>query len=231
MNVAITLTAAILALSSAALASEKSAPASPAASQKLAPKAKLKILDKHVIAATPVSPERIQLATNVTIVPNILDPAKRVGVLTHEGNFGPLLYAEKMRAFYIDLKAGMYLEEHPHDSESLIYTISGKWVLVSEGKRQVMETGSVFHFGSNMPTGWEAPFAGGALLYVVKSKKPDDNYKKFINGITKMQADVDKQRKEGVPFYFNALRPDHPAVVFAKSVNPDFDAVVKNIPY
>lgn len=231
MNIATALTAAVFALSTAAIAAEKTAPASPATSQKSAPKTKPKILDKHVIAATPVSPERIQLATNVTIVPNMLDPAKRVGVLTHEGVFGPLLYAEKMRAFFIELKAGMFLEEHPHDSESLIYTISGKWVLVSENKRQVMETGSVFHFGSHMPTGWEAPFAGGALLYVVKTKKPDDGYKKFIAGVTKMQGDVDKQRKEGVPFYFNALRADHPAVVFAKSVNPDFDAVVKNIPY
>jgi quercetin dioxygenase-like cupin family protein len=231
MKIAVALTTAILTLSTVAVAADKSAPTSKATSQKAAPKAKAKILDKHVLAATPVSPERIQLAANVTIVPNMLDPAKRVGVLTHEGVFGPLLYAEKMRAFFIELKAGMYLEEHPHDAESLIYTISGKWVLVSEGKRQVMETGSVFHFGSRMPTGWETPFAGGALLYVVKSKKPGDNYQKFMDGISKMQADVDKQRKDGVPFYFNALKPDHPAVVFAKSVNPDFDAVLKNIPY
>ena len=168
---------------------------------------------------------------NVTVIPNIIDPAKRVGVLTHEGIFGPLLYAEKMRAFFIELKPGMFLAEHPHDAESLVYTVSGKWVLCSEGKRQVMEAGSIFHFGSNMPTGWEAPFAEGALLMVVKSKKPTDGYKAFMQGLTKMKADLEKQRSKGELFYFNALRPDHPAVVFAKSVNPNFDALVKSIPY
>ena len=230
MKLAVVVVASVFSLFVSAHAAEKNPP-SGTAPQKSKPQAKAQILDKHVVPATPNSPELIQLAKNVTVIPNIIDPAKRVGVLTHEGVFGPLLYAEKMRAFFIELKPGMFLEEHPHDAESLVYTVSGKWVLCSEGKRQVMEAGSIFHFGSNMPTGWEAPFAEGALLMVVKTKKPTDNYKPFMQGLTKMKADLDKQRSEGALFYFNALRPDHPAVVFAKSVNPNFDAVVKAIPY
>lgn len=230
MKFAVVFIAAVFSLSISAHAAEKSPPSGSAA-QKTKPQAKAQILEKYVVPATPSSPELVQLAKNVTVIPNIIDPAKRVGVLTHEGVFGPLLYAEKMRAFFIELKPGMFLHEHPHDAESLVYTVSGKWVLCSEGKRQVMEAGSIFHFGSNMPTGWEAPFAEGALLMVVKTKKVTDGYKTFMEGLTKMKSNLEKERSEGALFYFNALRPDHPAVVFAKSVNPNFDALVKSIPY
>jgi len=189
------------------------------------------ILAKAVIAATPVSPEYVQLATNVEVIPNINDAVKSVGVLTHEGIFGPLLFAEDIRSFFIELKPGMFLSEHPHPTESIVYTVKGKWVLCSEGKRQVMETGSVFHFGSNMPTGWEAPFADGALLFVVKSKEAGEGYEPYMKGLKEMVQTLDKERTNGNPFYFNELKADHPAILFARSVNPDFDEVLKNIPY
>jgi quercetin dioxygenase-like cupin family protein len=154
-----------------------------------------------------------------------------VGILTHEGVFGPLLFAEKTRAFFIELKPGMFLSEHPHPTESIVYTVSGKWVLCSEGKRHVMETGSVFHFGSNMPTGWEAPFAEGALLFVVKSKEEGENYETYMKGLLEVKETMNKDREAGSPFYYNELKPDHPAILFARSVNPDFDTVLKNISY
>ncbi len=187
------------------------------------------ILEKKTVAATPVSPEFIQLAKNVEIIPNIENALKSVGVLTHEGIFGPLLYAEQTRAFFIELKPGMFLGEHPHATGSIIYTVRGKWVLVSEGKRQVMEAGSLFRFGDNMPTGWEAPFSEGAFLLVVKTKKKGEAYEPFMAGIKKMKASLEKEKASGTPFYYNALKPDHPAIVFAKSVNPKFDEVLKNI--
>ena len=193
--------------------------------------AKAVILEKKTVAATPVSPEFIQLAKNVEIIPNIEDAIKSVGVLTHEGVFGPLLFAEQTRAFFIELKPGMFLSEHPHATGSIIYTVRGKWVLASEGKRHVMEAGSLFRFGDNMPTGWEAPFQEGAFLLVVKTKKKGEAYAPFVKGIKKMKADVEKQKAGGEPFYFNALKPDHPAMLFARSVNPKFDEVLKNIKY
>ena len=187
--------------------------------------------EKKTVAATPVSPEFIQLAKKVEIIPNIGDAVKTVGVPTHEGVFGPLLFADEMRSFFIELKPGMFLAEHPHAKGSLVYTVRGKWVLASEHKRQVMETGSLFHFGDNMPTGWEAPFAEGALLLVVKAKKKGEAYKPFIDGLNKMKATLEKDMAKGEKFYFNQLAPDHPAIVFAKSVNPKFDDVLKNIRY
>jgi len=94
-----------------------------------------------------------------------------------------------------------------------------------------METGSVFHFGSNMPTGWEAPFADGALLFVVKSKEAGEGYEPYMKGLKEMVQTLDKEPTNGNPFYFNELKADHPAILFARSVNPDFDEVLKNIPY
>jgi quercetin dioxygenase-like cupin family protein len=185
------------------------------------------ILEKKVVAATPFSPQYVQLATQVEVIPNIQEAVNSVGVLTHEGVFGPLLFAEKTRAFFIELKPGMFLSEHPHPTESIVYTVSGKWVLCSEGKRQVMETGSLFHFGSNMPTGWEAPFESGALLLVFKSKEAGEDFEPFVKGVNDMKADLVKERANGNPFYFNELKPDHPAILFARSVNPEFDEVLK----
>ena len=188
-------------------------------------------LEKQVMEATINSPEYVQLATNVEIIPNIEDAVKSVGVLTHEGIFGPLLFAEQTRAFFIELKPGMFLSEHPHPTESIVYTVKGKWVLCSERKRQVIEAGSLFHFGSNMPTGWEAPFAEGAFLLVVKTKEEGAGYDPYMKGLRQMVDQLDSERSNGTPFYFNELPEDHEAIAFARSVNPDFDAVLESINY
>lgn len=193
--------------------------------------AQIEILARAVVSATSVSPEYLQLATNVEIIANINDAVETAGVLTHEGVFGALLFAEDIRAFFIELKPGMFLSEHPHPTESIVYTVSGKWVLCSEGKRQVMEPGSLFHFGSNMPTGWEAPFAEGAFLLVVKSKEEGEAYAPYMKGLHEMKIILDEERASGNEFYFNELKPDHAAIKFARSVNPDFDKLLENINY
>ncbi|OYZ13036.1 MAG: hypothetical protein B7Y35_13880 [Sphingomonadales bacterium 28-64-96] len=186
------------------------------------------VAPKQVMAATPVSPEYVQLATNVEVIPNIEMAVKsQAAQLTHEGLFGPLLFAEQNRAFFIELKPGMFLAEHPHATGSIIYTVRGKWVLASEGKRQVMEAGSLFRFGDNMPTGWEAPFSEPALLLVVKGKQGREDYTTFYSGIKSMQATVDTDMKKGGVYYFNQLKGEHPALTFARSVNPNFDSVLK----
>jgi quercetin dioxygenase-like cupin family protein len=186
------------------------------------------IKPKQVVPATATSPAFIQLAKNVEVIPDI---EKVVNIpaaqMTHEGRFGPLLFAENNRAFFIELQPGMFLGEHPHETGSIIYTVRGKWVLASEGKRQVMEPGSLFRFGDGMPTGWEAPFNEPALLLVVKGKQGREDYATFNAGIKSMQATVDKDRKAGGVYYFNELKPDHAAIKFARSVNPKFDDVLK----
>lgn len=190
--------------------------------------AKGPIKPKAVVPATAVSPEYIQLATNVEVIPSLEKAVKsKSAVMTHEGLFGQLLFAEQTRAFFIELQPGMFLAEHPHDVGSIIYTVRGKWVIASEGKRQVMEAGSLFRFGDKMPTGWEAPFNEPALLLVVKPKADTTSYEVFHKGVSNMAASVDKERKAGVPFYYNELKPNDPALAFARSVNPRFDEVLK----
>ena len=185
------------------------------------------ILPAQVIAATDFAPEYIQHATNVEIIPDIKTGLQTPSnTFTHEGNFGPLLFGESMRSFYIRLEPGMFLAEHPHPTESLVFTVSGRWVLCSEGKRQVMEAGSTFHFGSNAPTGWEAPFPEGAFLYIVKQLDEGLDYESYTTDIRNMAEQLDQEMSEGGVFYFNQLEPDHPAILFARQHNPDFDEIL-----
>jgi quercetin dioxygenase-like cupin family protein len=188
------------------------------------------ILEAKTIAATQYAPEYIQHATHVEIITDVNAASKSQSrTFTHEGYFGPLLFGEDLRAFYIRLEPGMFLAEHPHPTESMVYTISGKWVLCSEGKRQVMEAGSLFHFGSNMPTGWEAPFKEGALLLIFKMISEGDNYESFVKGLRSLADQLDAEMKEGAVFYFNQLESDHPAILFARQHNPDFDEILSGL--
>ncbi|NQE61426.1 cupin domain-containing protein [Caulobacter sp. RHG1] len=186
------------------------------------------VAPKTTVPATAVAPSFVQLATNVEVIPNLEAAVKsQAATMTHEGLFGPLLFAEQTRAFFIELQPGMFLAEHPHDIGSIIYTVRGKWVLASEGKRQVMEAGSLFRFGDKMPTGWEDPFGEPALLLVVKPKGESTSFDLFNRSIKAMKTSTEKDRAKGMAFYYSELKPDDPALAFARSVNPDFDAVLK----
>ncbi len=185
------------------------------------------ILDAQVIAATDFAPKYIQHAAGVEIIPDVYAGLEsRSNTFTHEGNFGPLLFGEGIRAFYIRLEPGMFLAEHPHPTESLVFTVSGRWVLCSEGKRQVMEAGNVFHFGSNAPTGWEAPLPEGAFLYIVKQFDEGLDYESYTTDIRTMAEELDQEMSEGSAFYYHQLEPDHPAIQFAREHNPGFDEVL-----
>ena len=188
------------------------------------------ILDAAVVAATDYAPEYIQHATNVAIIPDVkVGLQSASNTYTHEGNFGPLLFGESIRSFYIRLEPGMFLAEHPHPTESLVYTVSGRWVLCSEGKRQVMEAGSTFHFGSNTPTGWEAPFPEGAYLYIVKQFDEGLDYEAYTKDIRAMAGQLDQEMAAGSAFYFNQIEADHPAIEFARQHNPDFDELLSGL--
>ena len=185
------------------------------------------VLPATVVEATGFAPEFIQHATGVEIIPDVYAGLQSPSnTFTHEGNFGPLLFGERIRSFYIRLEPGMFLAEHPHPTESLVFTVSGRWVLCSEGKRQVMEAGSTFHFGSNAPTGWEAPFPEGAFLYIVKSFEEGLDYESYTSDIRNLAEQLDQEMSEGSVFYYHQLPPDHEAIQFARAHNPDFDEVM-----
>ena len=185
------------------------------------------ILPATVVEATDFAPEYIQHASGVEIIPDLYAGLESPSnTFTHEGNFGPLLFGESIRSFYIRLEPGMFLAEHPHPTESLVFTVSGRWVLCSEGKRHVMEAGSTFHFGSTAPTGWEAPFPEGAFLYIVKQFEPGLDYESYTMDIRDLAEQLDQEMSEGSVFYYHQLPPDHEAIQFAREHNPDFDQIL-----
>ena len=167
-------------------------------------------------------PERLHLAPGIQIVENITDKQKTTGIMTLEGEFGPLLLGHGCQAHFIDMPAGIYCEEHPHSNESIIYTVRGQWVLCSKGRRHVMKPGTLFHFAPNTPTGYEVPFPESAFILIFKgqrlTKKEDD----FINYLKGMAKRLEREHEAGVPYLLSDLPKDHPAIRFAKEVNPKF---------
>ena len=153
---------------------------------------------------------------------DIKDKHATPGVETLEGRIGPLLLGENSQAHFIDMQSGLFCAEHPHSNESIIYTVRGRWVLCSRGRRQVMEPGSLFHFAKGTPTGYEVPFDGDALILIFKSQRLTESDRDFIAYLKGLASRLKKEEDAGVPYRLMDLPADHPAIEFAKRVNPDY---------
>ena len=178
--------------------------------------------------ATDSTPERIELTPGVEIIQDLTDTTKTPAVETLEGRIGPLLLGEGSQTHFIDMPAGLYLEEHPHSTESIIYTVRGTWVLCSRGRRFLMKPGSLFHFGANVPTGYEVPFREGAYILIFKGSRTTKSEKEFIDYLKSLATRVRDEHDKGKPFLLKELPPDHPALRFSSQVNPKFNEVLKN---
>ncbi|MFB6104252.1 MAG: cupin domain-containing protein [Halobacteriaceae archaeon] len=95
-----------------------------------------------------------QFADGVEIVEDVTD---QPGIETLEGRIGLLVQGEDVQSHYIAMPPGMYTPEHAHETESIIFTLEGPWVLCAGGDRRVMEAGDLFWFGPGVPTGYEMP--------------------------------------------------------------------------
>lgn len=156
-------------------------------------------------------------AKGIQIIDVITD---QIGVDTLEGRVGPLIQGEEGQAIYLDMPAGLYVEEHAHPHESIIYTVRGRWVLCTEGKRHLMEPGSLFWFGSNITTGYEVPFEVPAYILCFGGHfGPADEFVAYLED--SLQTDSIDKHDAGKPYFLAELSDDHPARIFAKSVNPD----------
>jgi pimeloyl-ACP methyl ester carboxylesterase/quercetin dioxygenase-like cupin family protein len=173
-------------------------------------------------ARTENTPARTLLAPGIQIVEDITDKKQTAGVETLEGRIGPLLLAEESQAHFIDMPAGMYCEEHPHSTESIIYTVRGKWVLCSHGRRQVMKPGTLFHFAVNTPTGYEVPFAEDAMILIFKGKRTTEKEADFINYLKGFSERLKKEQQAGIPYLMKDLPKDHAALRFAAEVIPGY---------
>ena len=168
----------------------------------------------------PELPNVIELAKGIKIVDDVL---ALKGVETWEGTFGPLFEGAACQTWWIEVPPGMYMHEHAHDVESIIFTISGKWVLCVDGNRHVMKAGSVFWFGPGVATGWEGPFDKPARVIVFKGEvflPPDEQLEYLYNTL---RPKMDEAHAAGEPMRLKELPEDHPARVFATSVgwSPD----------
>ncbi len=138
-----------------------------------------------------------------------------------EGRIGPLLLGDDQQAHFIDMPPGACVAEHPHSSESLIYTVRGRWVLCRSGRRHVMKPGSLFRFAAGTPTGYEVPCGEKALLLLIfKGSRLSRDEREFIDDLQGMAVRLKKEQQEGVPYLLKVLPPDHPAREFAREVNP-----------
>jgi len=179
----------------------------------------------ELVAATPDSPTYIKLGPGVEVIDDVVAAGAESSTFTHEGHFAPLLFGSDLRGFTLRLEAGMFLAEHPHPTESMVYTLSGRWVLCSGGNRRVMETGSFFHFGPDASTGWEAPFVGGAQVLIVKTLREGEGYAMFSKGMRELALKLEGRHAQGEVFYFHQLEDDHPAIVFARAQGASLDQV------
>ncbi len=143
------------------------------------------------------------------------DITAQPGVSTLEGEIGPLLTGARGACHFINMPAGMYMDEHEHATESLIYTVRGQWVLCSSGQRFHMKAGTLFWFGDNIPTGYETPFEDGAFILIFKTA-PRENDEEFIEYLKGMASRIEAEHESGTPFLFAELPEEHPARVFAR---------------
>jgi hypothetical protein len=135
------------------------------------------------------------------------------------------LFAEAREAdFAAIVVAGMFTEEHPHGSGSIIYTVRGQWVLCSQGRRQLMKPGSLFRFGAFISTGHEVPFGEPACILIFKGQRSTEQEKDFIAYLKGMATRLQGRQKKGQEiFLLKDLPAAHPARKFAREVNPKFD--------
>lgn len=180
------------------------------------------IAEPEVDEPTADTPRRLQLAPGLTIVEDILEAARSVGVDTVEGRIGPLLRSDRARAHYIEMQPGMFLDEHPHATGSLIYTVRGEWGLGSGGRWHHMKPGSLCWFGDEVSTGYQVPFRNEAFILIFKDSPGADDAE-FLRYLRKLREKLASQRDEGTAFLLADLPDGHPALEFAHSVNPDFD--------
>ncbi|MBX7245959.1 MAG: alpha/beta fold hydrolase [Candidatus Sumerlaeaceae bacterium] len=164
---------------------------------------------------TTCTPRRVQLAPGITILDDITDTTNTPGVMTLEGRIGPLLLGDSSQAHFIEMSPGMFLGEHPHSSESIIYTVRGNWVLCSNGQRHVMRPGSLYWFARNTPTGYEMPFDEPAYILIFKGERSTAREKDFMDYLRGLNGWLEGKRNLGEAFTLGDLPTTHPARLFS----------------
>jgi len=101
------------------------------------------------------------------------DIRSQPGVDTVEGKYVKLIFGEKIRSQTLELPAGIEMELHAHPRETLVYTLSGRWVHKHDAESVAMEEGDMVHFPANAAIAADVPYDEPALLLVINSDLPD----------------------------------------------------------
>lgn len=148
------------------------------------------------------------------------DVVSQPGIYTVEGTMAPLLTGEALRSHMIVMHPGQYCDAHPHPTESIIYTVSGRWVFCTEENgeqaRTVINPGDLFRFVGGVPTGFETPFEEDAIILIVKSGNP--SYEEMKQGIIDARDHMAEDAAKGTPFFYKDLPEGHPAREYAIQV-------------
>lgn len=143
------------------------------------------------------------------------------GVPTVEGTMVPLLSGQRIRSHMIVMHPGQYCDAHPHDSESIIYTVSGRWVFCTteddKEVRTVINTDDLFHFPGGVPTGFETPFDEPAVILILK--EGSEPYDEMVLGMERARDELARESEAGTPFYYRELPYDHSARAYARQVS------------
>ncbi len=157
----------------------------------------------------------------IQIIESITDIDANPGVVTLEGRIGPLLKGDASQAHFIEMPGDLFCHEHSHPTESLIFTVMGRWVLCSSGRRQLMQPGSLFWFKAGTPTGYEVPFAEAAFILIFKGDRDDTDDEGFIEYLQGLKHRLEKSHQEGMPFKMSELSEDHPARIYARGLGAE----------
>lgn len=157
----------------------------------------------------------------IAVIEDITDGKSNQGIETFEGRIGPLLKGDGSQAHFIEMPGGLFCEEHSHSTESLIFTVKGRWVLCSQGRRQLMKPGTLFWFKAGTPTGYEVPFNEPAFILIFKGDRDETDDEGFLQYLQGLKLRLEKAHEDGRPFAMKELPLNHPAREFARQMGQE----------
>ncbi len=174
----------------------------------------------ELLAKTAFSPEKVLLSKGLEIMLDAGDDKRLVTISSEEGLSGFLVATDRLQAQFLVMSPGLYSEEHVHDYGFIIYTMEGRWVLCSQGRRCLMEPGSVCGISAGVSTRMEAPFEYPArlLFLLTGGVEVQRKYEEYMRKMGEGPASKRRDKMEQI----SDLSPSHPARVFARSLGlPD----------
>lgn len=100
------------------------------------------------------------------------DIRSQPGVDTVEGKYVQLIFGSSVRSQTLELPAGIQMDLHAHPRETLVYTLSGRWVHKHDASSVEVEEGDIVYFPANAAIAANVPFDEPALLLVINGALP-----------------------------------------------------------